>query len=77
MAGTKEFVMTPKLYASLTRRGMDLRCKCTIKCDGEECNAMIQIWDSVVSKPSKMGRKYYIKEHYEKMEIDLNGHDKT
>ena len=71
MAGTSVFVMTERVYNILMSRGMDLRCKCSFN-----CNKMIAVHDSVVSKPSNKGRKYYLLDHYNAMMIDLNGNKK-
>jgi len=73
VAGTNIYVMTERVYRTLIQKGMDLRCKCSF-----DCNRIITVHDSVVSKPSKKGRKYYLLEHYEKMMIDIpngNGDD--
>jgi len=70
MAGSHTFIMTEKTYRTLIKKGMDLRCKCSFN-----CNRIITIHDSVVSKPSKRaGRKYYLLEHYLAMQIDINNH---
>ena len=66
MAGTCIFVMSERVYNTLKTRGMDLHCKCSMNCGRE-----IAVHDSVVSKPSNKGRKYYLKSHYERMLIDL------
>jgi hypothetical protein len=71
MAGTNVFVMSERVFNILVSRGMDLRCKCSFN-----CHKMIAIHDSVVSKPSKKGRKYYLLDHYNDMMIDLNGYSK-
>ena len=65
MAGTNIFVLTPRVYAMLAKRGMDLRCQCG-------CNALLEISDTVVSKPSEVKRRYFLLEHYNNMEINLN-----
>jgi len=70
MAGTSIFVMSEKTYRTLIKKQMDLRCKCSFN-----CNRIITVHDSVVSKPSKRaGRKYYLLEHYNAMLIDINNH---
>ena len=71
MTRTKEFVLTEKMYKSLIKRGMDLRCQCTIGGNGP-CGCMLMPFDYVVSKPSRHGRKYYLYAHYQRMRIDLN-----
>lgn len=62
--------MTEKTYRTLLSKGMDLRCKCSFN-----CKCFITVHDSVVSKPSKLGRKYYLREHYEKMQMELPNGD--
>lgn len=70
MAGTNIFVMTEKIYKTLLAKSMDLSCKCSF-----DCNRIITVFDSVVSKPAKHGRKYYLLEHYQQMQMDFpNNH---
>lgn len=70
MSGTKTFVMTEKIYAILTGRNMDLRCKCTIY-GRDGCDCLLIPHDTVISKPTKHGRKYYLLSHYEQMQIEV------
>ena len=63
------FVMKERVYRTLLKKKMDLRCKCSFN-----CNKIITVHDSVVSKPAKKGRKYYLLEHYEAMYADINNH---
>ena len=72
MSGTKIFVLTQKLYLSLIKRGMNLTCQCVIGGNGP-CHILLVVNDTIVSKPSKHGRKYYLKSHFDRMIIDLNG----
>jgi len=76
MSGTKIFILLEKTYKALTTRGMDLRCKCTIGGDGP-CNALLEVHDKVVSKPSKHGRKYYLFNHYQRMRIEIENHEEN
>ena len=62
--------MSERVYRTLVTKGMDLRCKCSFN-----CNCFITVHDSVVSKPSTHGRKYYLLDHYNRMAIDLNGNN--
>jgi len=76
MSGTKIFTLTTKIHRSLITRGMDLRCKCTIGGNGP-CNIMLVPHDKVVSKPSKKGRKYFLYEHYQRMQRDIENGGET
>jgi len=76
MSGTKVFTLSLKIWRSLTKRGMDLHCKCTVGGNGP-CNILLVPHDKVVSKPSKTGRKYYLFEHYTNMMINGNGEEIT
>ena len=69
MGGTKTFELTEKMYKSLMKRGMKLICQC----GSGKCGCLLIIGDTIVSKPSRTGRRYYLLEHYEKMIVDLNG----